>query len=197
LTIVPGIFLGFFGSAMLDVVLMFIGFAVGFFLSMKTTDFVIESIFKTTVSMPLYVGLMVVCCFIGVSIGFCLKHMRKLAMGCLGGAFGYVLGVFLMTSISSGISETMYYGIIIGCAFFGVMLAMYFEQSLIMGATAFLGAYFICMGVGYYAGGFPNVHMAGTSLKNIGGLGYVYLAAIVAGSVGCYIFQLKRSEKSK
>jgi hypothetical protein len=104
LLIVPGIGLGFFGSVMLDWILMFIGFAVGFYASMRSTDFIIGSIFKTTVSEPVYIGCMVLCCFIGISFGFCVRNMRGLAMGCLGGAFGYMLGGFLLAGLNTSVS---------------------------------------------------------------------------------------------
>jgi hypothetical protein len=86
----------------------------------------------------------------------------------------------------------MYYGVLIGCAFFGVMLAMCFEKLLVMGATAFMGSYAMAMGVGFYAGNFPQVHLGGQELKSIGMVGYVYLGAIAVATVGCYIFQSKR-----
>ena len=99
--IIPGIALGLFGSALLNWALMFVGFAVGFYASMRTTDFIIGSVFNTTVSEPVYIGCMVLCCIIGISFGFCLRNMRGLAMGCLGGAFGYSLGRYILASINT------------------------------------------------------------------------------------------------
>ena len=86
----------------------------------------------------------------------------------------------------------MYYGVLIGCAFFGVMIAMCYEQFIIIIATAFIGSYAMTMGVGCYAGNFPSVHLGEHAYKSIGMIGYVYLGAIALATVGCYIFQSKR-----
>ena len=101
---------------------------------------------------------------IGAVLGFILTKFIGIGIGVLGGFGGVSLGL-LITSTFQFQEEYMFWIIVIGCAAVFGLASLKFKDELMIFSTAILGSFLIVRGIGYYAGGYPDVFEVASLLK--------------------------------
>jgi len=204
--IVTGLIFCFFGRRVYRLTLFLIGFYIGTIIAMvaltngePTGGFGSKNITSQTV-------ILIVSLAVGFVVGLIFMCCSTVAIWFLGALAGYTFALFLLATKSDGLIQNKAGRIvfIIVLTILGLLLACFFKNTLIIIATAIIGAYAIILGIDLFAktgfaqsirsfmvGGNHNIPDYNTNTK-------VYL--MLAGMIGFFIvgslFQFRYHRKS-
>ncbi|RGB34670.1 hypothetical protein C1646_624269 [Rhizophagus diaphanus] len=146
--IVTGIIFCFFGRKVYRLTLFLIGFYVGTIIAWVTISN--AGGFNGTASQTI---LLVVSLAIGFVVGLIFMCCATLAVWLLGALAGYTFALFILSWRSDGLIHNNAGRIvfIVVLTILGLLLACFFKNTLIILATAFIGAYAIILGIDLFA----------------------------------------------
>jgi hypothetical protein len=152
--IVGGIFFALFGLYLLKATLFLIGVVM--------TVFLVLLIFYSTFldsNTENWVGWLVLSLSVvlGLGVGFLFTKIARFAAAILSGWGGFLVGVIINESwlYMYGSSALFWIVNIAMAIIFCILGFVLFVQAIII-STAFMGGYFICRGISFWAGGFPS-----------------------------------------
>uniref|UniRef100_A0A1D1Z0G6 Transmembrane protein 198 n=1 Tax=Anthurium amnicola TaxID=1678845 RepID=A0A1D1Z0G6_9ARAE len=199
--IVTGLIFCFFGRRVYRLTLFLIGFYIGTIIAMVALSngepsggFGGKSLASRTI-------ILIVSLAVGFVVGLLFMCCSTVAIWFLGALAGYTLALFLLAFRSDGLihSNAGRIVFIIALTILGLLLACFFKDTLIILATAFIGAYAIILGIDLFArtgfaqsirsfmvGGNHNIPDYTTNTKV-----YLMLAGMIAFFIVGSIFQFR------
>ena len=204
LAIVGGLLFTFLGLKLFIVCLFLVG--------LIATVFLILLIFYSTFlqdNTESWVGwlVLVLSAVLGCGVGFLFTKLARFGAAILAAWGGFMLGILINESwlYMYGSSALFWSVNVISAIIFFVLGFLVFNQA-IMVSTAFLGSYFICRGISFWAGGFPPAYqlveqVQSNAIDFINPAFYGYLAGIlvltILGAVVQFKMYYKKMEQEK
>jgi len=194
--IVLGIFMCFFGNKFVNVVLFLV-----VFMSVTLVGgslFFQYALFKVKANWAKWLSLAGIVALAGL-IAFIVVKKRKYGIGLVAAWGGVMLGFVITSLFVMKLPGWAFYLILILCGVAAFFIAIKIEKMVIIICTSFMGAYAMVRGVSLYVGGFPSeialhdeIQSGAIDFSNFDKRFYIYMGAIVVGTVLGIFFQRKR-----
>ena len=198
--IVLGIFLCFFGNRFVNAVI-FTVVGVGVFLILGSLFFYLF-LGKVKEDWAKWLSLAAII-VVSLGLGFLVMRLRKWGIAIVAAWGGVMLG-FVLTTAFVVENKWAYYAILIGCGAACFFVAFKIETTVVIIITGFVGAYALVRGVSLYAGGFPSetqlhdeIASGAVTWATFDKTFYIYLGAIVVGSIVGVWFQFRHENSLK
>jgi hypothetical protein len=198
--IVLGIFLCFFGNKFINVVL-FITVFLAVFLVCGSLFFQ-YALFKIKAEWAKWLSLVAIA-IVSFLMGWLVMKKRKYGVGLVAAWGGVMLGFVITGLFVMSLPDWAFYLILIAFGILAFIVAIKIEKMVIIMTTSFMGSYAIVRGASLYAGGFPSeiglhkeIKTGAVDFSTFDKKFYIYMGAIVVGTVMGVIFQRKREADS-
>jgi hypothetical protein len=194
LSIIGGVFFTYFGRKLFMAALFLIGLVMTVFLILLVFY---STFLKANTEQWVAWVVLVVATLMGLGVGFLFTKLVRFGAAILAGWGGFILGMLVneMWLYMYG-NSYLFWSVNCGTAVVCAILAFCMFNYAVMISTAFLGSFFICRGISYWAGGFPAGYQLVQQVQSgaidlVDPVIYAYLAGIALLTVTGCVVQIK------